>query len=149
MFTLLLTLHVLAAVAIIGPLIHGGTTAIRGIRAADAAATAASSRMIKIYAVASVIVVALGFGVLPMVPSYSDEPVGEFTQVWVWLSLVLWAVGVALSLGLVAPALDRAVKLIASGGSLTALRGQVAALGGIIGLIFVAITVLMVVRPGQ
>lgn len=149
MYKTLLALHVIAAVAAVGPLIHAATTAVRGIRREDAEATAASSRMIKLYAVASVIVIALGFGVMPMTPPYSDAPAGEFGQLWVWLSLVLWAVGVALSLGVVAPALDRSGGLIASGASLKSLRGRVAGMGGLIGLIFVAIIVLMVVRPGQ
>lgn len=147
MFKVLLALHVIAAVAALGPLIHGVTTAVRGIRTQDAAATSASSRMIKIYAVASVIVVALGFGVMPMTSPYTDAPVAEFTELWIWLSLVLWAIGVALSLGVVAPALDRAIKLIASGASLNAVRARVAAVGGVVALIFIAIIVLMVVRP--
>lgn len=144
MFKVLLALHVIAAVAAVGPLIHGATTAVRGVRTEDAAVTSASSRMIKTYAVASVIVVALGFGVMPM-----TSPNTGFTELWIWLSLVLWAAGVALSLGVVAPALDRAVKLIASGASLSAVRAQVAALGGVVALIFIAIIVLMVIRPGS
>ncbi len=149
MYKIILALHLIAAVAAIGPLIHAATTAVRGIRTENASDVTSSSRMVKIYAVASVIVVALGFGLMSMTPPYSDAAAGQIGQLWIWLSLVLWAVGVALSLGVVAPALDRAVKLMAAGPPPSGLRARVAGVGGVIALIFVAIIVLMVYTPGR
>jgi uncharacterized membrane protein len=149
MYKIILALHLIAAVAAIGPLIHAATTAVRGIRTQNASDVTSSSRMVKIYAVASIIVVALGFGLMSMTPPYSDAPAGQIGQLWIWLSLVLWAVGVALSLAVVAPALDRAVKQIAVGPPSSSLRARVAGVGGVIALIFVAIIVLMVYTPGR
>lgn len=146
MFKLFLALHLLAAVGAIGPLIHAATTAARGLRRSNATATAEASRMLRVYAIASVIVVILGFALMSMTSPYTHKVEADFTDTWIWLSLVLWALGVALSWGL-SRTLDRATAMINKEESITALRGRVAASGGIIGLIFAAIIVLMVFQP--
>ena len=48
MFKLLFALHLLFANFAIGPLVHAATTAGRGVRTGDAAATAGSARMLRI-----------------------------------------------------------------------------------------------------
>jgi hypothetical protein len=142
MHEFLLALHVLTAVFAIGPLAHAATTASRGVRRGDAAATAASARMVRVYGYASLVVVLLGMSLVR--PKWH----AEFGDTWVWVSLVLWAVAVALALVLVAPALDRATRLITAGEGARALTGRVAAAGGAVGVIFAGIVFLMVYRPG-
>jgi hypothetical protein len=146
-FKILLALHVLAAVGAIGPLIHAATTAARGLRRSNAAATAEASRMLKVYSIASVIVVILGFGLLEATSPVTHQKVGDFSDTWVWLSVVLWLIGIGLAWLVLSRTLDRATTMINKGESIAALRGRVAASGGIVGLIFAAIIVLMVYRP--
>ncbi|HEY3088034.1 MAG TPA: DUF2269 family protein [Jatrophihabitantaceae bacterium] len=142
MHEFLLALHVLTAVFAIGPLGHAATTASRGVRRGDAAATAASARMVRVYGYASLVVVLLGMSLVR--PKWH----AEFGDTWVWVSLVLWAVAVALALVLVAPALDRATRLITAGERAPALTARVAAAGGAVGVIFAGIVFLMIYRPG-
>ena len=152
MFKVLLAVHLLFAVFAIGPLVHAATTAGRGIRKGDGAATAAASRMLRIYAYASVLVVLAGMGLMSAkYPSGPDKGkhAGEIGDLWIWLSLALWVVAVALVLAVVVPTLDRATASIAKQDSVVALTGRVAAAGGVVGLIFAVIVVLMVYRPGS
>jgi uncharacterized membrane protein len=142
MHKFLLALHVLTAIFAIGPLVHAATTAGRGVRRGDAAATAASARMARLYGYVSVIVVVLGMSLVR--PKWH----AEFGDTWVWLSLVLWLAAVALVLALIVPALDRATAKIAAGEPASALTARVAAAGGAVGLIFAGVVFLMVYRPG-
>lgn len=149
MFKLLLALHLLFAIFAIGPLVHAATTAARGVRRADAAALASSGRMLKIYSYVSVLVIIVGMGLLSVDSPYTHRKPGEFGEVWIWLSLVLWAVSVALVLAVVVPALGRAGAQVAQGRSAASLTGRVAASGGLVGLAFAAIVFLMVYQPGH
>jgi hypothetical protein len=142
MHNLLLALHVLTAVFAIGPLAHAATNAARGVRSADADATAGSARMARMYSYGSVIVVLLGLSLVR--PKWD----AEFGDTWVWLSLILWALAIALALLLLVPALDRATEVIRTGDPVGSLKVRVAASGGVIGLIFAVIIFLMVYRPG-
>jgi len=164
----LLVLHLVFAIFAVGPLVHAATTASRGIRRADATATASSARMLRIYAIASVLVVGTGGWLMtrtfvePSAPDVEPTTVaianftappynphyGAFDETWIWLSLLLWVVAVAIVLALLVPTLHRVAKAIDNGRSAASLTGRVAAGGGLVGLIFVAITVLMVYRPG-
>lgn len=146
MFKVLLALHILAAVFAIGPLVHAATTAARGLRTSDAAAIAMSSRLCKIYAGASVVVVILGFGLMSATSPYTHEKAGDFGDVWIWLSLVLWLVAAAITVGVVTPALDRAAGEPSAAAGLV---GRVAASGGVVGVLFAVIIFLMVYRPGS
>lgn len=147
MFNLLLALHLLFAVFAIGPLVHAATTAGRGVRTGDGAATASSSRVLKIYSYASLLVVIAGFAL--MSTKRKGRSVAEFGQTWIWLSALLWLIAVALVLGLIVPTLDRASELIGQQQSATALTVRVAAVGGVVGVVFAVIVVLMVYRPGR
>ncbi|HET7389017.1 MAG TPA: DUF2269 family protein [Nocardioidaceae bacterium] len=148
MFKILFVLHLLAAIFAVGPLIHAATTASRGIRQGNPAATAYSSRMAKIYAYVSVLVIVFGFGLMSSTSPFTHQETASFTETWIWLSLVLWAVAVALTLGVIAPTLDKATAALGSGEKVTNLTGRVAASGGVVGLIFAAVVVLMVYQPG-
>lgn len=143
MHKFLLALHVLAAIFAIGPLVHAATTAGRGVRRGDAGATATSARLARLYGYVSVIVVVLGMSLVR--PKWH----AEFGDTWVWLSLVLWLLAVALVLAVLVPALDRATEKITAGEPVGALTARVAAAGGAVGLIFAGIVFLMVYRPGK
>lgn len=146
MYKVLLALHLVAAVFAIGPLVHAATTASRGLRQADAAAIRTSSRMCTIYVWASVLVVVLGFGLMSSTSPYTHDKVGDFGDVWIWLSLLLWLVAAALTYFVVVPALDKAAADVSVAPSLV---GRVAAAGGVVGIVFAVIVFLMVYRPGS
>lgn len=146
MFKVFLALHILAAVGAIGPLIHAATTAARGLRRSSATSTAEASRVLRVYSIASIIVVLFGFALMSMTSPFTHQQAAQFTDLWIWLSVVLWVLAVVLSWGL-SRTLDRATTMINNEESVTALRGRVAGSGGIIALFFAAIIVLMVFRP--
>jgi hypothetical protein len=146
-FKVLLAIHLLFAIFAIGPLAHAATTASRGVRRADPAATAASARMLRIYSYASVLVIIAG-GALTAVKR-NGERVGEFSDLWIWLSLLLWAVSIALILAVAVPTLTRVTREIGAGAAVATLTGRVAAVGGIVGVLFAVIVFLMVYRPGS
>jgi hypothetical protein len=148
MFKILLALHLLFAVFAIGPLVHAATTASRGVRQGDATAVSGSARLLRIYSIASVLVIIAGFGLMSSTSDYTHKTVADFGDTWIWLSLLLWAVAVGLVLAVLVPGLQRAGALIGSGEPVAALTGRIAAAGGAVGLIFAAIVVLMVYRPG-
>ncbi|MBB2890812.1 hypothetical protein [Flexivirga oryzae] len=174
MLKLLLLLHLLTAIFAVGPLAHAVTTASRGLRHADPVALQASSRTAKVYAAASVLVVIFGMGLMSQ--KRRGEELGSIGDTWIWLSLVLWAIGVAITFLVVTPSLDKAAEEISrgSGGSSSPSRGssgpeersgggrietgatpvssytaRVAASGGVVALIFAVIVALMVYRPGS
>jgi hypothetical protein len=150
MFKIMMALHVLFAIFAIGPLVHAATTAGRGIRRADAAATASASRMLKIYSYASVLVIVFGFALMSSDSPYgSHQKVAEFSEAWIWVSLLLWVVALALVLAVIVPALDRATELATAGSPVDALVARVAAAGGVVGVIFAVVVFLMVYRPGS
>lgn len=147
MYKVFLALHLLTAIFAIGPLAHSVTTASRGLRTGDASATRSASRMVNIYSYASVVVVIIGFGLMSMESPYTGEAVAEFSETWIWLSALLWLVAVAIALAVIAPALDKATEALGRSESASTMTGKVAGSGGVVALIFVAITVLMVYQP--
>lgn len=149
MFKILFALHLLTAIFAIGPLVHASTTAARGLRTADAGATAAAARTITVYSYASLLVVFFGFGLMSMDDPYGPGKVAEIGEPFIWLSGLLWLVAVGLALGVLVPALQQATAKIGAGEAVDALKARVAAPGGIIGLIFAGIVFLMVYKPGS
>jgi len=148
-FKILFALHLLTAIFAVGPLVHAATTAARGLRTADAGATAASARTITIYSYASLLVVFFGFGVMSMDSPYRPGKVAELSETWIWLSALLWLVAVGIALAVTAPALQLATTRLARGEAVDSLSAKVAASGGVVGLVFAAIVFLMVYKPGQ
>ncbi len=149
MFELMTVLHILAAVLVIGPLVHAVTTAGRALRQNDAAAATSAARMTRIYAYASVVVVVFGFGLMSAKSPYTGEAVATFSEPWIWLSVVLWIVAAALALAVTAPGLEAAADRIAGGTALDSVKGRVLGSGIVVAVLFVAIIVLMVYRPGS
>ena len=147
MYDFVLFLHLLAVIFAIGPLAHAVTTASRGLRLGDAYATAAAARTASLYAKVSLLVIVIGFGLLSIKDPGTGAVPGQFTDLWVWLSVLLWVVAVGLTLGVVVPTLERATETLGSGGAVTTLTGKVAGTGGAIALIFAVIVALMVFKP--
>ena len=150
MVKLVFALHLLFAIFAIGPLVHAATTAGRGVRTGDGAATASSARMLKIYSYTSVLVVIAGMALMSMDdPDDKTRKIGEFSQTWIWLSVVLWLAAIAIVLAVIVPTLNKATALIEQQGSVVTLTARVAASGGVVGLIFAVIVFLMVYQPGH
>ena len=147
MLHLLLALHLLFAIFAVGPLVHAATTAGRGVRRGDGAATAASARMLRIYAYVSVVVVLAG-GAL-MSQKEDGKKVGEIGDTWIWLSIVLWAVAVAIVLLVTVPNLNKVTAAIERQESVVSKTAIVAASGGVVGIIFAVIVFLMAYKPGS
>ncbi len=148
MYKILLALHILFAVFAIGPLVHAATTASRGVRHGDGAVTASAARMLRIYSYASLLVVIAGFALMSTTNAYTRRKTADFGDTYIWLSLLLWVVAIALILAVIVPTLSRATALIAQQDSVVTLTARVAATGGVVGLIFAGIVFLMVYRPG-
>lgn len=149
MFKLLLFLHLLAAIFAVGPLVGAATTASRALRTPDAEGARSAARTIRLYSYVSVVVVVLGMGLMSQkAPWDKTRTVADFGDTWIWLSVVLWVATVALALAGLVPALGRAATAIDEGGSVSTMTGRVAAYGGVTGLLYAAIVLLMVYQPG-
>jgi len=146
-FTVLLTLHVLFAVAIVGALVHVVTTVGRGLRAGDAVAIGTASRSTLIYTIASVVIVLIGGGLMSATSPYTGKATASFSDTFIWLSLLLWVIAVVVSLVLVVRGLNKAEKLAVAGESTAAHARSVMIGGGIVAVLLLVIVVLMVVRP--
>ena len=147
MLNLLTALHLLFAIFAIGPLVHAATTAGRGVRKGDGAATAGSARMLRIYSYASVLVVVAGMGLMSQ--KEDGKKLGEMSQVWIWLSLTLWVVAIGIVLAVIVPTLSKVTAAIERQESVVSKTAVVAASGGIVGLLFATIVVLMAYKPGS
>jgi uncharacterized membrane protein len=140
---LFLALHLIFVVFAIGPLVHAATTASRGVKNADAAAVQRSARTVRIYGFLSILAALFGFALVQ--PKYHHE----FGNTWVWVSVILYVVAIALVFALILPSLNRAASELANGTTAQALTGRVAAVGGVVAVLFAAIVVLMVYKPGK
>jgi hypothetical protein len=145
-FKLLLALHLLFAIFAIGPLAHAATTASRGVRRADPTATASSARMLKVYSYASVLVIIAGGALMSI--KRNGAQVAEFSELWIWLSLLLWLLSIVLVLAVAVPTLSRVTRQLGEGAAVSTMTGRVAAVGGLVGVLFAVIVFLMVYRPG-
>jgi hypothetical protein len=141
-------LHLLFAIFIIGPLVHAATSAGRGIRTGNGVATASSARVLRIYSYASLLVVIAGMGLMSMDDDKTHK-LGEISQLWIWLSLTLWLVAIAVVLFVIVPTLTKATALIGKQESVVSLTARAAAAGGVVALFFAVIVFLMVYQPGK
>lgn len=147
MFHAMTALHLIAAIFIVGPLVHAATTAGRALRTKDSAAATSAARMVTIYGYASTAVVIFGFGLMSAASPYRDGPVAKFAETWIWLSVILWVLTVALAMFVTAPALKKAAARLADGAQVGSLKAQYAMSGGIIAILYLVIVVLMVYKP--
>jgi uncharacterized membrane protein len=137
---LLITLHVVAAIFLVGPLVMAMNQAPRALRDGDSGVIRSVARTVTIYGWVSLIVAVFGAGLV------QDKYHNSWSQAWLPISLVLFVIASVLVIALLAPLLRRAAA--ATGGT-AELVGRVAALGGVASLCYVAIAVLMVYRPGR
>lgn len=129
-------------------MVHAATTAGRGVRKGDAAAMTSSARMLRIYTYASLLVVVAGFALAATTSPSTHKEVAKFSDTWIWLSLLLWALAVALVVAVVVPSLNAATAALGRQESVAAFTARIAAVGGIVGVLFAVIIFLMVYRPG-
>lgn len=153
MFNIMLALHLLFAIFAVGPLVGVAMSAGRGLRTGDAAASAAAARNLTIYSYASVLVVIFGFGLMSAkAPWDKTKHVADFGETWIWLSVLLWLIAMALVLAVAVPALKQAATVLgqdsAQSGPGDSLVGRVAGAGGAVALIYAVIVFLMVYQPG-
>lgn len=140
MYKFLLSLHVLGAVLLIGPFVLLGFLGDRAIRRADAEEIRRSARYLARFAIGSTLVAVLGAAALGLSDRYT------FGTPWVIISVILWLVAMGVATGLTVPSLRRAADQ-AGQGDLGSLPARVVGSSALVLLLFVAITILMVVRP--
>lgn len=168
MFTLLKTLHVVFAVFLVGPATLVPMTALRAIRRRDATALHGTARTTMIYTLGTVLVAVVGFGLAGV-----NSTRYSLGRPWLVISMTMYVIALALALAVLVPCLRRVAKLLEpaapSTGDETAsddgddgaaattgtdeqrvasLYGRTAATAGLVTVLFLAITVLMVTRPG-
>lgn len=144
-YAVVLVLHLLAAVFVVGPLAVAAVHAPRLARTGQLEQLRSSAHTTRLYANASVLVVLLGGAMIGLGETGDGW---AFSQAWVWGSLVLWVVAVALTQALVVPAQHAAVQALEAGRDARATTGRMAAGGGLAVLAWTAIIVLMVTKPG-
>jgi hypothetical protein len=147
-FGFILTLHVLGAVFIVGPLVLVTVAAPLLLRSGRAALPVLhlSLRAVRWLAVASLLIAATGLAILRQGTFGS---VRTLRDTWLAGSLLLWVVAVTVTLGVVAPGLARAVRAL-EGGRET-VRWNLMITGGamLTTVCWALIIALMVVKPGS
>ncbi len=148
MDTVIVVLHVLAAVFVIGPMAILPMSAMRSVRSGDGAAVLTTARSTMVFSLASLAVALFGFGALGMAPKSDGLSVAT---PWVLISIILYAVALALNLLAVVPALRSAGEHLQESATAETLGGndyrRIAMTSGVVTLLLVAVTVLMVVKP--
>ena len=97
---------------------------------------------------ASVLVIVAGFGLMSQKGHGRQKHLGEFGDTWIWLSLLLWAVAIAIVLAVIVPSLHKVTTAISRQESVVSQTGKIAAAGGVVAIIFVVIVFLMSYQPG-
>jgi hypothetical protein len=77
------------------------------------------------------------------------ENLAEFSDVWIWVSLLLWLLAMAIVLAELVPTMTKVTKLIEAEDSVVTYTARVIAAGSVVATIFFAIIVLMVYKPGS
>lgn len=148
METLFATLHVVAAVFIVGPMAILPMTGMRAIRAGQGQQVGVLARSTFVFSLLSLVVVVFGFGILPF-SKYGTT----VTTPWVLASLIIYVIALGLSVLGVVPAMRSAAEALTgapAGGAAADTKGaysRVAMLSGIASLLLVAIVVLMTWKP--
>jgi hypothetical protein len=144
----LLSLHVLAAIVLIGPITVAASVFPRYARAAAAdssGALAVAGAMHRIslgYSLPAIAVPALGVGLA--------SSMGVLTEVWLVVSMVLTALAAVLLVTQVNPTQARVLSSLRAGRTVEpALLGRLSMVTGIFALLWAVVVVLMVARPGS
>lgn len=139
---IVVSLHVLAAIVLLGPLVFATSATPRAMRSGDAKTLGFLVSTTRVYAIASIVVPVLGAGAVQHKYGFA------FSQTWIWLSLVLYVVALGVFTGLVVPAQKKAVGLIDAGHDAAGQVGAIAAGSGVGALLIGAIVFLMIFQPG-
>jgi hypothetical protein len=140
---LIVSLHVLAAVFLLGPLVFAISATPRAIRSGGAATLRFLVTTTRVYGYGSVLVLLLGAGAV------RKEDNESFGQTWIWASIVLFVIALGLITGVVLPAQKKALRLVTDGESATDTLPAIGAAAGIASLLFAAIVFLMIYQPGR
>jgi uncharacterized membrane protein len=120
METLVNVLHVVGAVFIVGPMAILPMSAMRAIRARNAAQVGLLARSTNLFSLLSLLVVVLGFALMGMTDPKEKL---SMTTPWILISLILYVIAIALSLAIVVPTLRRAAADLESAGAAPAGAG--------------------------
>jgi uncharacterized membrane protein len=172
-----LTLHVIAAVFLIGPMAIAPMMGMRAIRRHDARGAHEAARTTTLYTLLSLVVAGLGFVLIGV-----SNGRWSFGDSWVTISATLYVIALLLGIGVVAPGLTGAARLLDASTAvpatplstptvpdavetpepagtdtatidvearrkLDATYGRVAASSGVVALLLLIIVVFMVVKP--
>lgn len=150
MDTLFSVLHVVGAVFIVGPMAILPMTAMRAVRAGNASQVATLAKSTNLFALLSLIVFVLGFGLVGLAdPKYHLS----VTTPWVLWSIVAYVIALGLTLFLVVPTMRRASDALEASSADTAVGAAsagypaIAAGSGVASLLLVLVVVLMVWKP--
>ncbi|MFG2288409.1 hypothetical protein ACGFOU_20380 [Streptomyces sp. NPDC048595] len=151
MTTLLLSLHVLAAIVAVGPVTVAASMfppAVRRARAAGRDAAALGTvrllhRICRVYAGVGLAVPVFGFA--------TASSLGVLGDAWLIASIVLTAAAAGVLALLVLPRQDALLEQPggAAGSVAAGATGRLAMLTGVFNLLWAAVTVLMIIRPGS
>lgn len=144
-YAVVLVLHLLTVTFVVGPLAVAAVTSPRHARAGRADALRDAARTTRLYALATVVTVLLGTA---MIGLGDTGDAWSMSQLWVSASYALWIVALALTLGLVVPGQRAALEAVEAGTDVGDAARRIAVGGGLAMLVWVAIIVLMVVKPG-
>jgi uncharacterized membrane protein len=108
-YKFVVTLHVLAAVLLIGPFALAGFWGHRAIQRHDADDTRDAARFMARFGLGSLLVALLGIGALASSKDYT------FRTPWVIISLTLYVVAMGVATGYTVPAMRKAAALIEAG----------------------------------
>ncbi|MBL1080427.1 hypothetical protein JK359_00280 [Streptomyces actinomycinicus] len=142
----LLAVHVIAAVLAVGPVAVAASmfppAARRALASDDGDTDAAGTlrllhRICRVYAVAGVVVPVFGFA--------TASEMGVLGSAWLVTSIALTALAALVLAALVLPVQGTFVE----GGGTAALTARLAMATGLFNLLWAAVTVLMIVRPGS
>ena len=144
-YAVVLALHLLTVAFVVGPSAVSAMASARHARTGQAQALRDASRTTRNYSLATLLTVLLGTAMIGLT-RIGDQ--WEMGQLWVSASYALWIVALALLLGLVVPTQRKAASAIEDGGDGASFAGRIAAGAGVAALVWAAIVVLMVVKPG-
>ncbi|MFE1775817.1 hypothetical protein [Streptomyces sp. NPDC059008] len=151
MTKLLLSLHVLAAIVAVGPVTVAASMFPPAARRAQAAGPDAAAlgtvrllhRICRVYAGVGLAVPVFGFA--------TASSLGVLGDAWLVVSIVLTAMAAGVLAVLVLPGQDALLEQLggAAGSVAAGATGRLAMLTGVFNLLWAAVTVLMIIRPGS
>ena len=143
MRTFLLTVHIVLAIFLVGPLVSVANQGPRALRDGDAGALRLLARTVTVNGWGSIAVGVVGFGLVQR--RYGNE----LTDSWLIVSILLFLVATLLVVALLAPTLRGAAARATGGGSTASVAGRAAAVAGAASLCYLVIAILMVWQPGS